>query len=63
MAKIVRAIYTVSWHSIGNVTHFKEITSLKQTNLQVVSLTSFYIRLSLTSAYFCSTSYHRQPSH
>jgi len=44
IAKIVWAIYTVSWHSIGNVTHFKEITSLKQTNLQVVSLTSsFYV--------------------
>jgi hypothetical protein len=62
MPKIVWAVYTVSWHSIGNVTHFKEITSLKQTNLQVVSLTSsFYINL--TSAYFCSMSYHRQPPH
>jgi hypothetical protein len=32
MAKIVWAVYTVSWHSVGNVTLFKEITSLKQTN-------------------------------
>jgi predicted transporter len=31
MAKIIWAVYLVSWHSIGNVTHFKEITSLKQT--------------------------------
>jgi len=55
-------MYSVLWHSIGNVTHFKEITNLKQTNLQVVSVTSsFYI--SLSSAYFCSTSYHRQPPH
>jgi len=47
---------------IGNVTHFKKITSLKQRNLHVVSLTSsFYI--SLTLAYFCSTSYHRQLPH
>jgi len=45
---------------MGNVTHFKEITSLKQTNLQVVSLTSFYISL---TANFCSTSYHRQQPH
>jgi len=56
------AIYTVSCHSVGNVTHFKEITSLKQTNLKVVSLTSsFYI--SLTLAYFCSTSYQWEPLH
>jgi len=48
--------------SIGNVTHFKEITSLKLTNLQVVSLTSSFC-ISLTSAYFCSTSYHQQSSH
>ena len=61
-AKLFWVIYTVSWHSTGNVTHFKEITGLKQANLQEVSLTSsFYI--SLTSAYFCSTSYHRQPPH
>ena len=43
IAKIVWAIYTVSWHSIGNVNHFKEITSLKQTNLQVVSLNFFFL--------------------
>jgi hypothetical protein len=59
IAQIVWAVYTVSWHSMGNVTQFKEITNLKQTNLEVVSLTSFYI--SLTSANFCSTSYHPQP--
>jgi len=47
---------------MGNVTHFKEITSLKQANLQIVSLTSsFYIIL--MSAYFCSTSCHQQPPH
>jgi hypothetical protein len=62
IAKIVWVVYTVSWHSIGNVTHFKEITSLKQTNLQVVSLTSFFY-ISLMSANFCFTSCHRQPPH
>jgi len=62
MAKIIWAVYIVSWRSIGNVTHFKEITSLKQTNLQVVSLTSSFC-ISLTLAYFCSTSYHRQLPH
>ena len=40
--KIVWTVYTLSSHSIGNVTHFKEITSLKQTNLQVVSQTSSF---------------------
>ena len=45
IAKTVWALYTVLWHSIGNVTHLKEITSLKQTNLQAVSLaSSFYIK-------------------
>jgi len=44
MAKIVWAIYTVSWHSIGNVTLSKEISSLKQTNLQIASLTFLSIQ-------------------
>jgi len=44
------------------LTHFKEITSLKQTNLQVISLTSS-LYISLMSAYFCFTSYHWQPPH
>jgi len=59
--KTVWAIYTLLCHSIGNVTHSKEI-SLKLTNLQAVSLTSSFC-ISLTSAYFCSTSYQRQPPH
>jgi hypothetical protein len=62
IAKIVLAVYTVSWNSTGNVTHFKEIKSLKQTNLQAASLPSSF-HISLMSANFCSTSYHPQPPH
>jgi len=42
ITKFLWVVYTVSWQSVGNVTHFKQITSL---NLQLVTPNSFFAQI------------------